>query len=165
MILLEISDIKLAMVHLLVRDSFDHFCLESAEITTYATMSLRGQRNTAWYDSDALAEDGMLSKWVRWSEMKPTVFAYIKGDKTPSSMKIILKADTCWAAGMLEQRGLTDLYQQCRPDLVLNFRYEQDHLSVVTGVAYPEFTMDKQLEFAWDEMIPQYLRQLGIALF
>lgn len=165
MILLEISDIKLAMVHLLVRDSFDHFCLESAEITTYATMSLRGRRNTEWYDSDALAEDGLLSKWVWWSEMKPTVFAYIKGDKTPSSMKIILKADTRWAAEMLEQRGLVDLYQQCRPDLVLNFRYEQDHLSVVTGVSYPEFTMDKQLEFAWDEMIPQYLRQLGIALF
>ena len=95
--------------------------------------------------------------------MKPTVFSYIKGDKTPSLMKIILKADTGWAAEILGQRGLADLYQQYRPDLVLNFRYEQDHLSVVTGVAYPEFTMDKQLEFAWDEMIPQYFRQLGIA--
>lgn len=165
MILLEISDIKLAMVHLLVRDSFDQFFLDSAEITTYASMFLRGRRNAAWYDSDAMLEDGLLSEWVRWSEMKPTVFSYIKGDKTPSAMKIILKADIDWAQELLEQRGLTDFYQQYRPDLVLNFRYEQDHLSVVTGVAYPEFTMDKQLEFAWDDMIPQYFRQLGIALF
>lgn len=165
MILLEISDIKMAMVHLLVRDSFDLFCLDSAEITTFATMSLRGRRNAAWYDSDTWEEGNLPSEWIRWSEIKPTVFSFVRGDRTPSAMKIVLKADVSWAEGFLGQRGLVDLYRQYRPDLVLNLRYEQNHLSAITGVSYPEFTMDKKLEFAWDDIIPQYFRQLGIALF
>lgn len=165
MILLEISDIKMAMVHLLVRDSFDTFYLDSAEITTYATMSLRGRRNAAWYDSDQQREESVLSEWIRWSEAKFTIFSYIKGNKTPDTMKIILKADSDWLKPMLIQSGLEELYLQQRPDFILNLRYEKDSLSVITGVSQPEFTMDKQLEFAWDDMLPYYFKHLGIALF
>lgn len=165
MILLEISDIKMAMVHLLVRDSFDGFYLDSAEMTTFATMSLRGRRNTAWYDSDEQGENSFLSEWVRWSEVKSTIFSYIKGNKTPDTMKIILKADAEWVRPILAQRGLEEVYRQQHPDLILNIRYEKDSLSVVTGVSHTEFTMDKKLEFAWDDIAPQYFRQLGIALF
>ncbi len=165
MILLQISDIKMAMVHLLVRDSFDMFYLDSAEITTFAAMSLRGRRNPAWYDSDELEEAHSLSEWVRWSEMKPTVFSYIKGDKTPDTMKIVLKADGDWVKTMLAGRGLETQYMQQHPGFILNFRYEKEALSVVTGVSYAEFTMDKQLEFVWDDIVSNYFRQLGIALF
>ncbi len=165
MILLEISDIKLAMVHLLIRDSFDLFYLDSAELTTFATMSLRGRRNLAWYDSDEQQENISLSEWIRWSEVKPTVFSYIKGSKTPDSMKIILKADASWARSRLAQQGLETLYQQQHPELIVNFRYEREALSVITGVSYTEFTMDKQIEFAWDEIVSHYFSHLGIALF
>lgn len=165
MILLEISDIKSAMVHLLVRDSFDTFYMDRAEITALARMSLHGRRNIAWYDSDEVSDREDLSEWIRWSEIKPVVFSYIRGDKTPTTMKIVLKADAAQAMSLLAGRGLESLYQQLHPELVLNFRYEQDTLSVVTGVSYAEFTMDKQIEFAWDEAIEYYFRQLGIALF
>ncbi|MDE6566655.1 MAG: hypothetical protein K2K70_02840 [Lachnospiraceae bacterium] len=165
MILLEISDIKLAMVHLLIRESFDLFYLDSAELTTFATMSLRGRRNLAWYDSDERQENQSLSEWVRWSEVKATVFSYIKGTKTPDVMKIILKADTDWARSKLAQQGLEAQYQQQRPELMINFRYEKETLSVITGVSYTEFTMDKQIEFAWDEIVSHYFSHLGIALF
>lgn len=165
MILLGISDIKLAMAHLLVRDSFDQFFLDSAELTTFATMTLRGRRNLAWYDSDEEHENPSLSEWLRWSEVKPTVFSYIKGTKTPDAMKIILKADSDWAESRLVQQGLENQYQQYHPDLVINFRYEKEQLSVITGVSYSEFTMDKQIEFAWDEIVSHYFSHLGIALF
>lgn len=165
MILFEISDIKLAMVHLLIRDSFDQFYLDSAELTTFATMALRGRRNLAWYDSDEQQENHLLSEWVRWSEVKTTVFSYIKGTKTPDAMKIILKADAEWARSKLAQQGLETQYQQQHPDLIVNFRYEKETLSVITGISYTEFTMDKQIEFAWDEIVSQFFSQLGIALF
>lgn len=165
MILLEISDIKLAMAHLLIRDSFDLFYLDSAELTTFATMSLRGRRNYAWYDSDEQQENYSLSEWLRWSEVKSTVFSYIKGTKTPDAMKIVLKADTDWVQGEMAQQGLEARYQQQHPRLILNIRYEKETLSVITGVSYTEFTMDKQIEFAWDEIVSHYFRHLGIALF
>lgn len=165
MILLEISDIKLAMAHLLVRDSFDQFFLDSAELTTFAAMSIRGRRNLAWYDSDEKRENLSLSEWLRWSEVKPTVFSYIKGTKTPDSMKIILKADTDWVKPKLVQQGLESQYQQQKLDLVVNFRYEKQRLSVITGVSYSEFIMNKQIEFAWDEIVSHYFSHLGIALF
>lgn len=165
MILLEISDIKLAMAHLLVRGSFDLFYLDSAELTTFVTMSLRGHRNYSWYDSDEQQENPSLSEWVRWSEVKPTVFSYIKGTKTPDTMKIILKADSDWARSKLAQKGLESRYQQQHPELLIHFRYEKETLSVITGVSYTEFTMDKQIEFAWDEIVSHYFRHLGIALF
>lgn len=165
MILLEISDIKLAMAHLLIRDSFDLFYLDSAELTTFATMSLRGRRNFAWYDSDERRENHSLSEWVRWSEVKTTVFSYIKGTKTPDAMKIILKADAGWARSELAKQGLEAQYQRQHPELIINFRYEKETLSVVTGISYTEFTMDKQIEYAWDDIISHYFSLLGIALF
>lgn len=165
MILLEISDIKLAMAHLLVRDSFDRFFLDNAELTTFVTMTLRGRRNLAWYDSDEQQENQSLSEWVRWSEVKATVFSYIKGTKTPDAMKVILKADVDWARSKLAQQGLENQYQRQHPELIVNFRYEKERLSVITGVSYSDFTMDKQIEFAWDEIVSHYFSHLGIALF
>lgn len=165
MILLEISDIKAAMAHLLVRNSFDDFYMDRAEVTALVRMSLHGRRNTAWYNSDELSERNDLSEWVRWSEVKPVIFSYIRGDRTPTVMKVVLKADAAWAESLLAKRSPDSLSGQQRPELILNFRYEKGGLSVVTGVSYAEFTMDKQLEFAWDEAVEYYFRQLGIALF
>ncbi len=163
MISLKISDIKSAMAHLLVRDSFDSFYLDDAEITTFVNLSLRGRRNMAWYDSDEQDMIGSLSELVRWLEMKPIIFSYIKGDKTPTIMKITLKADSQWAWRWLKAGGVAGQYLEMKPELLLHFRYEQNQLYVVTGISYLQFTMDKQIEFAWDEVVRQYFKQLGIA--
>lgn len=164
MILLEISDIKNAMAHLLARNSFDSFYMERAEIMTFAAMSLSGRRNIVWYDSDETDDGNPLSDWVRWEEIKPVVFSYIKGNRTPSSMKISLKADADMSEKILTESGGYRKYQEQQPGLLLHFRYEQDRLHVVTGISYPQFTMDKQMEFTWDEAVCQYFKQLGIAL-
>lgn len=165
MILLKITDIKSAMAHLLVRGSFDTFYLDSADVTTFVNLSMRGRRNRMWYDSDVQEENGSLSELVRWEEIKSMIFSFIKGDRTPTTMKIALKADDEWAENMLKTSGLAGKYLEQKPDLFVHFRYEQNRLCVVTGISYRQFTMDKQIEFAWDEAVRQYFRQLGIAFF
>ena len=86
MILLKISEIQKAMAHLLIRDAFDECYLEQVEVLTFAKLTMQGGRNPNWYD-EAPADD-----WVRWKECKPMIFTYIKGDRTPTMMRISLKA-------------------------------------------------------------------------
>lgn len=162
MILLQISDIKSAMAHLLIRESFDLFYLEQAEAVTFASATWRGRRNDAWYDTEERAQEDM-TEWVSWSEMKPFVFSYIKGQKTPSVLKVFLKADAVMAEKLLYPQGVWNQFTEQRPELSLQFRYEKGQLSVVTGIAYPEFVLDQQIAFAWDAAVKQYFHQLGIA--
>ncbi len=163
MIMLQIADIRSAMSHLLVKNSFDNFYLESAEVLTFAGLSIRGRRNSDWYDNDEA--EYFSSEWVYWKEMKPTVFSYIKGNKTPSVLKIFLKADAAAAEALLKDSGIWSKYLEEKPGLALQFRYQKGALSVVSGVSYREFILDKQVELAWDQAVKQYFRHLGIALF
>ena len=155
MILLKISEIQKAMAHLLIRTAFDECYLEQAEVLTFAKLTMQGGRNPNWYD-EAPADDR-----VRWKECKPTIFTYIKGDRTPTMMRISLKASAEFAEKLLENSGVYDLYLQEKPMLQLQFRYEKQELVFVTGITHAEFTMDKRIEFAWDAAVEQYVRSLG----
>ena len=163
MILLQISDIQTAMSHLLVRNSFDDFYLESAEILTFASLSIRGRRNQSWYDTEEA--DAVGSEWIFWKEIKPVACFYIKGNKTPTLLKLSLQAGDDIAESLLKDCGVWGKYLEQRPKLALQFRYEQGGLSVVSGISYQEFVLDKEIEFAWDDAVRQYFRHLGIALF
>lgn len=162
MILLQISDIQSAMSHVLVRNSFDDFYLENAEILTFASLSIRGRRNQSWYDTE---EAVVSSEWIFWKEIKSVVCSYIKGNKTPELLKLSLQAGDDLAENLLRDHGVWRKYLEQRPKLALQFRYEQGALSVVSGISYREFVLDKEIEFAWDDAVRQYFKHLGIALF
>ena len=97
MILLKISEIQKAMAHLLIRDAFDECYLEQVEVLTFAKLTMQCWRNPNWYD-EAPADD-----WVRWKECKPMIFTYIKGDRTPTMMRISLKASAEFAEKYLRK--------------------------------------------------------------
>lgn len=162
MILLRILDIKSTMAQLLIRESFDCFFLENVEVLTFANLSVRGRRNQDWYDEDE--KEDHQAEWIHWKEIKPLIFEYIKGQKTPSVLKVSLKADRYLAEQMLKNSGVWDRYLAEQPDLMLQIRYEKGVLSAVTGISYREFTMDKQVEFAWDKAVQQFFRELKISV-
>lgn len=162
MILLQILDIKSTMAHLLIRESFDRFFLENAEVVTFASLNVRGRRNEGWYDEEEKEEKQ--TEWIYWKEIKPLIFEYIKGQKTPSVLKVSLKADRHMAEQMLKNSGVWERYLADQPDLMLQLRYEKGMLSAVTGISYREFTMDKQIEFAWDKAVQQFFRTLGVGM-
>ena len=156
MILLNILDVKDMMAHLLLLDSFDRYLLEEATVTTFAKLMVQGRRNKEWYDSDAAPED--LPENLYWKEIKPVIYAYIKGKKTPHSFSISLKLTDEEAekiAGeMVAMQGMK---------LFLHFRFERGKLSVVTGTFNQNFTMDKRGEFAWDSGVKKLLREFKIS--
>ena len=172
--LIKISDIRITMSMLLLKDAFDAFLLKEAEVLTYARLLINGRRNKNWYagetDSDITdrsiidSETGGFTELVRWKEVKGIFFEYIKGRKTPYLFRVSLKADDNIAGIFLKDSGFYDMYMQEKPELHLQLRYENGALCVVTGIYNSNFTLDKSLENAWGESVARWLRQNNVTL-
>ena len=167
MIAIKIIDIRQFMGKLLIRESFDEFLLEKAQVLTASQLTLSGRRNRNWYDSDSWAEmEQKLSGdcfLMYWKEMKNTVFTYIKGNQSPDTMKLSFKASRGQMESWLADSGAVEICRELKPDLFLSFRYEQEQLLLTTGTAFSQFQMDRTVERAWDEAILQFLRREQIA--
>ena len=161
MILLNIFDVKDMMAGLLLSESFDDYFLEEVNVTTFAKMKINGRRNKEWYDS----EDGELSPpdQLYWKEVKPIVFAYIKGKRTPHSFSISLKLSDKMACDILGEQLAEQMIDGAGLRLLLHFRFEKGKLSVVTGTSYETFMMDKRGDFAWDSGVKKLLQQMRIS--
>lgn len=162
MIALEIEDVKPFMTKLFIKEDFDELLLEKAEILTCAKLELRGRRNQEWYDTDQWetlhGQMGKDAEYVSWGEMKSFVFTYIKGKQSPQLMRISFKISTKQVQLCLEKAGLLTKYREKMPDLLLQVRFEKGKLQLVTGIAWPEFTMDKSVEKAWDAYAEEMMR-------
>ncbi len=158
MISLNIFDVKDMMTHLLLAESFDEYFLEEAVVTTFAKMEIMGRRNKEWYD---LEEN--LPEHLYWKEVKPVIYAYIKGKKTPHSFSISLKAADETACRLLGGSQADRMLVGQGMKFLLHFRFERGKLSLVTGTFYENFTMDKRGEFAWDNGVKKLLGQLKIS--
>lgn len=157
MILLKIFDIKDTMLWLLAKDAFDGFFLEEAQITTFAGMTMKGRRCLEWYDSREREEYPDMPEYIYWKEAKPFIFSYIRGKKTPGYFQITLRLSREEAVRRMGEQAAGQ-----EVDFLMHFRFEKDNLSVITGCAYHEFTMEKRMEFAWDEAVQQIFRELQI---
>lgn len=156
MILLKIFDVKDMMLRLLVQDSFDTCLLEEAQITTFARLVLNGRRNRDWYDQGEKEINSDMPDLVYWKEVKPFLFQYIKGKKTPTSFQITLRLGEEQVECMLPEvtKGMADF--------LIHFRFEKEKLSLVTGCSYHDFTLDKTAEYSWDEAVQAWLVRLHI---
>lgn len=161
MILLNIFDVKDMMAHLLLADNFDDYLLEEAAVTTFARMEIAGRRNKEWYDLEEEMEP--LPEHLYWKEVKPVIYAYIKGKKTPHSFSISLKLADKEACRILGGGQAEQMILEQGIKFLLHFRFEKGKLSVVTGTFYQNFTMDKSGEFAWDSGLKKLLGQLKIS--
>lgn len=164
MIGLKIIDIKTFMTQLFVRNDFDQFLLEQAEVVTAAKMTLSGHRNAEWYDTqvwEMMEED--FREWMQWGEIKNMVFSYIKGKRSPDQMRISFQAGRKMAENMLKETGVWEMYCRYQPTLFFQIRYYKNNLILVTGISFSEFHMDKTIEKAWDESVIGWLKKGQIA--
>lgn len=160
MILLKIFDVKDLMAALLLSECFDHYILEEVAVTTFAKMKIDGRRNKEWYDT---MEEADLTEQLYWKEVKPIVFSYIKGKKTPHSFSISLKLPETLARKLIGEPLSAQMIDASGLKLLLHIRFEKGILSVITGTSYESFVMDKRADFAWDSGVKILLRQLKIS--
>ena len=86
-------------------------------------------------------------------------FGLIKGNKVPTSLKIIFllsEGDTSQLSGQ------TDINPEDINGLFINIRYSDSGLTLVTGTSVRTFTLDKSLEHAFDSYVKVFLETSGI---
>ena len=150
MISLTIKDTKTFMSHLLIKDTFDNMLLSEAAIVTGNTYNINGSINRSSLASPSYSQ---------WSKIKPVCFGLIKGNKVPTSLKIIFllsEGDTSQLAGQ------TDINPEDINGLFINIRYSDSGLTLVTGTSVRTFTLDKSLEHAFDSYVKVFLETSGI---
>lgn len=142
---------------LLMTEAFDDFYMEEVTLTTYNTFQIDGHMNADFYSSDEIAAlpEGKLEPYSKWRDIRPVCFSLIKGKKTPVSFKFVLHAPDKIVYALCEN-------PEAVKGLVLNIRYEQGKVSIITATSYHTFIMDKSLDQIWDKYLPNLLTKLQI---
>ena len=157
---LQIADIGFFMKKFLLTDSFDRFLLLEGAVTTFNTFRMDGALQKSYYtqeEQEQLAERSL----SLWGEVRPFCLELIKGKKTPLSFRFTLQLSAQNTQKLLEQSGIGIPASQVR-GLLMNLRYDNQALSCTTGTSLSVFTMDKNLDHAWDDMVQRYFRKQGI---
>ncbi len=162
MIALQIKNTKNIMNTLLVSEAFDAFYIEEAAITTFNTFHIDGHMVKGFFSSEEIdsMEQG-LADFSLWKEIRPVCFQLIKGKKTPVSFRVILHAAPALVASLAAQPECEVSADFIR-SLVLNIRYDNGHVTCVTGTSFTTFLMDKTVDAVWDKYIRQLFAQLQI---
>lgn len=163
MIALELTDIKDFMNKLLRTEVFDHFLLQEAMITSSATYAINGQITKGFYSEEEITElhlEGF--RFLPFSMLKTNCFDLIKGKKTPSAFRFVfllspknMKKTLSAVGSSYTPADVTGMY--------INVKYQNQLLSLTTGIAYNTFSTDKTLEQEWDKMVMKFLKQHEIS--
>ena len=153
MLALKITDQKDFTNKLFLKDTFDLFWLNQAEITTSNRFTIDGKLQKDFFDND---EQEFLSSSHRtcslWKEIKPFCYSIIRGKRAPLSFKIVLQFSQNKAAALIQNSGLTLSPDQIS-GLYLNLQYKNKTLICTTGTALTTFLPGKGLEHLWDQYV------------
>lgn len=160
---LKISNVKEFMNILLLSETFDHFLLSEASITTFATLILDGHSCADFFSPEdegySLVEN---ETYVPFSLLRPSCLSFIKGKRTPVSFKFVFllsrENQTKTLASLHSSFASEDI-----SGMYLNLKYQAGNLICTTGISYRSFSTDKSLDLAWDEMITRFLKNHKIS--
>lgn len=160
---LELTDVKNFMNQFLRSDIFDHFLVQEAVITSAASYVIDGRINKGFYSESELQELGLADKkFLPFGMLRGNFFDLIKGKKTPSSFKFILllspdnlKRTLDSISSSFSENDITGVF--------LNIKYQNQLLTLTTGISYRIFSPDKTLDGEWDRLVRQFLKQHGIS--
>lgn len=145
-----ITDRKLLMQKLLKEDVFDAFLVHQITIKKGASLVIDGETkanaSSGSQDFEESEEAGAFTPTV-YKEVRPVVYAFIKGSRTPSMMKFVL---------------LTPKVPEGIDSRSINILFRDGVMAVTTGLARRDFSLDKSFEEAWDRRIERLLTDLGI---
>ena len=159
MIALELTDIKDFMNKLLRSEVFDHFLLQEATITSSATYNINGQITKGFYTEEELEELHLTGcRFLPFSMLKGNCFDLIKGKKTPSSFRFVFLLSPANMEKTIQAVG-SSFHSTDVTGMYINLKYQNQLLSLTTGIAYNIFSTDKTLELEWDKLVTKFLKQ------
>ena len=163
MIALQITEIKDFMNKLLRSETFDHFLLQEAVIHSGASYIIDGKLNKDFYDQTELEELGIEQfRFLPFSMLRGNCFDLIKGKKTPTSFKFVFLLSPENLSHTLASTG-TIFTENDITGIYLNLKYQNQLLTLTTGISYTIFSTDKTLELQWDLLVQKFLKQNEIS--
>lgn len=151
------------MGKLLNSDCFDSFLLGEAILNTVNSFVIDGHVNLDFYTTEEQKDPEIIPyDYVEWKTIRPVCFHLIKGKRTPTSFQFVFYLKPAAMEKLLEGSGYSSLDSTVR-HMVLNIKYDQNGLSLTTGIAYHAFTMDKQPDVIWDKAICRFLQGKNIS--
>ena len=164
MVALQIQDIKNFMSKLLLSQTFDHFLLIEGSITTFNTFRIDGRLHTDFFTEEEREERRLYDReFSLWKDVKPFCLELIKGKKTPLGFKFTFQLSKENTTKLLTSSGITSIQPENVSGLLLNIRYDNGALNIITATNLSLFTLDKTLERAWDDMVKRFLKQQEIS--
>lgn len=159
----KILEVKDFMSKLLLKNTFDHFQLSELSLTTNITYTIDGSLHPDFFDADdaeSLKAQGKTQ--ITWDEVRPFCFSLIKGKRTPLHFKIVFQISRDEVQQLLADSKLNlstdDIF-----GLYLNCQFDGTSLTCVTGTSLRFFTMDKTLDYVWDDFITQFFKKANIS--
>lgn len=160
---IEILDIKLFMLFLFQKTDLDRYEFISGEVRTDMSYSLDGHINKSFFSEEEL--DSLKINhlnYLPWQIAKEKIFSLIKGKKTPSHLKLVLKVGEADTALLLDETD-SSLRLNDIDAMFLNILFQDNKLHATCGVSYKIFTMDKSLEEEFTDNIVALFKSNGIA--
>ena len=162
MLALKITDHKDFTNKLFLKDTFDLFWLNQAEIITSNIFTIDGKLQTDFFDND---EQDFLASSHRtcslWKEVKPFCYSVIRGKRAPLSFKIVFQFSPNKAASLIQNSSIS-----ISPDLVsglfLNLQYKNKTLLCTTGTSLKTFLPGKELDHLWEQYILDFFAKSEI---
>lgn len=162
MISFNVVDIKLFMNNLLRDTMFDEFEVSNVELNTFTKFNISCDLNKKYLSSDEIEILGD-RKLVKWSEIKDIAFYMIKGNKTPSYLKIVFTLPHDKIESIVAKHQLNTKADNIN-GLFINILFEDNILKCTTGSSINIFTLDKTLENYWDNSVKTFFKKHGIAV-
>lgn len=159
MISLKVINVKSFMTNILVDSVFDNFCVSQVNIDTFSKFSIDGRLNMRWFSKEE--QEDLQEEYSLWRDMKKYAYEIIKGNKVPSSFKIVLLLSKENTKNMLQKYS----YQISEKDVegfFINIMYENNEIHIVTGISYRSFILDKTLDNEWDNSIRLFMKKNNI---
>ena len=143
---IEILDFKNFMQLLFQTDTLDNYQFVSANLQTDMFYTLDGHINTDFFNEEELNNIFLTGNmYLPWYIAKEKVFLLIKGKKTPSQLKIVLRANPKQMQELLASTN-SSLKPNDIDGVFLNILFQENNLHVICGISYNIFTLEKNLE-------------------
>lgn len=156
MLSIQISDIKDFMSHLLSKDTFDHFYFIEASIKMGVSYQIQGRINEGFYDTSV--EQTLNREFCYWKEIRHRIFDIIKGKRLPLSCKIVLGLSKQSISYLIAHNN-SSFREEDIEGIYVNILYDPKNLLITTGISYKNFSLDKSLEYAFDEYLVKFLKE------
>ncbi len=162
MISLKLTDTKDFMNKLLCTEIFDNFLLQEAVITKAASYVIDGHLQKDFYSSSELDELGLSGySMLPFRMLRSNCFDLIKGKQTPSSFKFIFLLSPENMEHTLSSLNSSFTVNDIS-GFFLNIKYQNQMLSLTTGISFNIFSPDRSLNSKWDKLVMKFLSNNGI---